>query len=320
MKRPSAAGLARLLLIAALAGPPATAAHAASWQWSGLSDRERITITLDRPGDVDVARTGRQSLSLTSRAVGAAPARMGGADPARAALVGEIAPQPGGLRIDTRTPGFGYVVTRPAPDRVVVDIFRDPMGERWAPADAAQPGAQPAPQQTDAQRPETPPASAQPTPQQAAATPPAVQQPGPASTPAKNGARPPRVLERALTDATGPQADAPLPAVPDVPAPQQATAAPQAAGQPLVQTPAQDAPSGSVTGKLSSGPATAPPAQVTGQIGGQNGASAPAQPPAAATQAPGQVAPQAAAQQPEQQRSFFAVPYAVRARINAGGP
>ncbi|BFR47727.1 tetratricopeptide repeat protein [Nitratidesulfovibrio sp. HK-II] len=324
MKRPSAAGLARLLLIAALAGPPATAAHAASWQWSGLPDRERITITLDRPGDVDVARTGRQSLSLTSRAVGAAPARMGGADPARAALVGEIAPQPGGLRIDTRTPGFGYVVTRPAPDRVVVDIFRDPMGERWAPADAAQPGAQPAPQQTDAQRPETPPASAQPTPQQAAATPPAVQQPGPASTPAKNGARPPRVLERALTDATGPQADAPLPAVPDVPAPQQATAAPQAAGQPPVQTPAQDAPSGSVTGKLSSGPATAPPAQVTGQIGGQNGgqtgASAPAQPPAAATQAPGQVAPQAAAQQPEQQRSFFAVPYAVRARINAGGP
>jgi len=95
-------------------------------------------------------------------------------------------------------PGFGYVVTRPAPDRVVVDIFRDPMGERWAPVDAAQPGgqpgAQPAPQQTGAQRPETPPASTQPTPQQAATTTPAAQQPGPASTPAKNAARPPRVL------------------------------------------------------------------------------------------------------------------------------
>ncbi|MEG6505526.1 tetratricopeptide repeat protein [Nitratidesulfovibrio sp. 1201_IL3209] len=301
MKRPSAAGLARLLLIAALAGPPATAAHAASWQWSGLPDRERVTITLDRPGDVDVARTGRQTLSLTSRAVGAAPARMGGADPARAALVGEVAPQPGGLRIDTRTPGFGYVVTRPAPDRVVVDIFRDPMGERWAPSDAAQAPAQ-APAQTTAPSTEQPPAQL---PTQPEAQPAPL--PSTAPAPARNGARQPRVVERALTDATGPQADAPLPTVPTEPgAPEQAAPpapaqdAPQDAKQTVPQDAKQSAPQDAVTGQLSPGPGTAPPAppaQVTGQIG----AASPAQP-------------------PEPQRSFFAVPYSVRARINPGGP
>lgn len=295
MKRPSAAGLARLLLIAALAGPPATAAHAASWQWSGLPDRERVTITLDRPGEVDVARTGRQTLSLTSRAVGAAPARMGGADPAGAALVGEVAPQPGGLRIDTRTPGFGYVVTRPAPDRVVVDIFRDPMGERWTASDGGQPQAQAAGQPEQAAPPapapaqpavppavspaDQPPRAAQPAPAATPATP--APAPSPAPVPAQNGARQPRVVERTLTD--GPD-----------------------------QTP-QTAPTGGVTGKLSSGPGTAAPAQVTGQIGGQIGGQTAATPPV-------QPAPQASAQPPEQPRSFFAVPYSVRARINPGGP
>ncbi len=282
MKRPSAAGLARLLLIAALAGPPATAAYAASWQWSGLPDRERVTITLDRPGEVDVARTGRQTLSLTSRAVGAAPARMGGADPARAALVGEVAPQPGGLRIDTRTPGFGYVVTRPAPDRVVVDIFRDPMGERWTPSDAAQAPAQTA-TQTEAQ----PASPTQPVPQ-AQATPAPL--PSTAPDPVRNGARQPRIVERALTDATGPQADAPLPTAPTEPTP-------PAPAQDAPQDAKQSAPQDAVTGQLSPGPGTAPPSQVTGQIG----AASPAQP-------------------PEPQRSFFAVPYSVRARINPGGP
>lgn len=302
MKRPSAAGLARLLLIAALAGPPATAAHAASWQWSGLPDRERVTITLDRPGDVDVARTGRQTLSLTSRAVGAAPARMGGADPAGAALVGEVAPQPGGLRIDTRTPGFGYVVTRPAPDRVVVDIFRDPMGERWSASDGGQAPAQSAPSTPStpspgqAASPATPAAPAAAATQQPAQAP----QPAPAATPAprpapasaQNGARQPRVVERALTDSTD-----------------------TANGTGQAQAP-QAAPTGGVTGKLSSGPGTPPPAQVTGQIG----AAPPSQPQPDAPQPAAQTGAQSAAQAPEPQRSFFAVPYSVRARINPGGP
>lgn len=287
MKRPSAAGLARLLLIAALAGPPATAAHAASWQWSGLPDRERVTITLDRPGDVDVARTGRQTLSLTSRAVGAAPARMGGADPAGAALVGEVAPQPGGLRIDTRTPGFGYVVTRPAPDRVVVDIFRDPMGERWTASDGGQPPAQSglSPEQARQAGQATPPT---PTPAPSAA--PAATRATPA--PAQNGARQPRVVERAITDSG------------------------EAANGQTPQPPAQAAPTDGIIGKLSPGPGTAPPAQVTGQIGGQTVSQSGATPPAQ----PQPDAPQPTAQAPEQQRSFFAVPYSVRARINPGGP
>lgn len=282
MKRPSAAGLARLLLIAALAGPPATAAHAASWQWSGLPDRERVTITLDRPGDVDVARTGRQTLSLTSRAVGAAPARMGGADPAGAALVGEVAPQPGGLRIDTRTPGFGYVVTRPAPDRVVVDIFRDPMGERWTASDGGQPPAQ------SAASPNAVPA------EQAPRTAlPATPAPAPSTAPAppQNGARQPRVVERAITD-----------------------------GGETAQPPAQAAPTGGIIGKLSPGPGTAPPAQVTGKIGGQTGDQIGSQSGATPPAQSQPDAPQAAAKAPEQQRSFFAVPYSVRARINSGGP
>ncbi|HEU6437032.1 MAG TPA: tetratricopeptide repeat protein [Nitratidesulfovibrio sp.] len=277
MKRPSAAGLARLFLIAALVGLPAMAAHAASWQWSNLPDRERVTITLDKPGDADVARTGRQTLSLTSRAVGAAPARMGGADPASAALVGGIAPQPGGLRIDTRTPGFGYVVTRPAPDRVVVDIFRDPMGERWSSADGGQgqPVAAPnAPGSADvanaaapATQPAQPAQSAQP------ATPPPSQPTAQKAQPAQPAPAKPRIVERTLSDAPG-----------------------------------LAAPNGGVTGTLApaqaNGAGAAPPPQVTGQIG----AAAPEQ------------QPTAAAQPPEQSRSFFSVPYAVRARINSGGP
>jgi len=290
VKRPSAAGLARLLLIAALAGPPATAAYAASWQWSGLPDRERVTITLDRPGDVDVARTGRQTLSLTSRAVGAAPARMGGADPAGAALVGEVAPQPGGLRIDTRTPGFGYVVTRPAPDRVVVDIFRDPMGERWTASDGGQPPAQaPAPASSNTVPAEQAPRTALPAPAATPATP--APAPSTAPAPAQNGARQPRVVERAITD-----------------------------GGETGQPPAQAAPTGGIIGKLSPGPGTAPPAQVTGQIGGQTGGQTGATPPAQPQPDAPQAAAKAPAQAPEQPRSFFAVPYSVRARINSGGP
>lgn len=233
MKRSTVAGLVRLFLIAVLAGPPATAAHAASWQWSGLPDRERVTVTLDRPGEVDVARTGRQTLSLTSRALGVAPARMGGADPAAATLVGGIAPQPGGLRIDTRSPDFGYVVTRPAPDQVVVDIFHHPMGERWSPADGEQ----------------TPPPG------------------GPGAPPASA-----RIAEGALSD-----------------------------------TPGRNAPTGALVPARGAGQDT-PSAQVTGQLG-------------AAARSGDQSGDHTAAQQPpEQQRSFFAVPYSVRARINMGGP
>ncbi|RXF75279.1 tetratricopeptide repeat protein, partial [Desulfovibrio sp. DS-1] len=107
----------------------------------------------------------------------------------------------------------------------------------------------------------------------------------PAPAPAQNGARQPRVVERALTDGSD-------------------TA--NGTGQ------TQAAPAGGITGKLSTGPGTAPPAQVTGQIG----ATPPAQPQTDAAQTGGQPAAQA----PEQPRSFFAVPYSIRARINSGGP
>lgn len=134
------AGLIRLLFAACAAWLfTAIPALALTWQWQALPDRERIVVNLDVPGSYNVERTDRQSLELTvsgAHAPASALAPIG--DNAAPRLVAGVAPSASGLRFDTLTPAFGYIVTNPDPNRVVIDFFDNPLGARWRPQARAQ--------------------------------------------------------------------------------------------------------------------------------------------------------------------------------------
>lgn len=146
------AGLIRLLFAACAAWLfTVIPAWAVTWQWQALPDRERVVVNLDAPGTYNVERTDSQSLELIVpglRTPVTALGAIGNTGPSR--LVSGVVPSTAGLRLDTLTPAFGYIVTSPAPDRVVIDFFDNPLGARWRPSmsrqqrDSGTPGNTPA--------------------------------------------------------------------------------------------------------------------------------------------------------------------------------
>lgn len=124
------AGIARIFLIlfwASLAHP----AFGASWQWEKSADGERLVVRLDHSTEARVERIGTRTLALIAPGLGEISGTgSGGAD----SLVETVAPTPTGLRIETRTPAFGYIATRPNATTVSIDIFSNPLGARWKPA------------------------------------------------------------------------------------------------------------------------------------------------------------------------------------------
>lgn len=155
----AATGWVRALLLVTLCVLTSLAdARAATWQWSGLPARERLTIRLDAPGaEKSLSRSDKQALTLRLGAPPAGLERSGGQDPANAALIDGVTVAGDALVIATRTPGFGYITSRPDPRTVVIDFFADAMGARWTPPAGAQPTPQPT--QTSAQQPATTPAA-----------------------------------------------------------------------------------------------------------------------------------------------------------------
>ena len=110
-------------------------AFAASWRWSvASSGRERLQITLDAPdADLTVGRVGIRSLSvnLTKPSLfSAQPA------PEQTKLFTGAVQQGTKIELSLSSPAFGYIVLRPSPVHVVVDVYPDPLGKRWRPPDA----------------------------------------------------------------------------------------------------------------------------------------------------------------------------------------
>ncbi len=243
MNRARFTGLIKLLLALCLTVAfPTRAGLCASVQWSGLADRERVTINLDNgEGPFQgVSRVGERVLSVPlPRPAGAAAQEQKTEAPAGARLFDGWESGPDGGFLHTKSPAFGYIVSRPSATRLVIDIFSDPMGTRWKPQPAATP-------QAPVQAPQ-----AQAAPQTAS--------PAPASPPA------PTPPAQAAPEQTVLPAQAPAPQMTPQAAPvAQTPAAPQPARQTAAtsSTPAipSGAPTAQGTGAAAAPPQTPPPA------------------------------------------------------------
>lgn len=115
-----------------------------AYSFDQRQDRERLvfefegklpTYAATRSGATEILLTLPQGLALDGRS---AP----GTDLGRARLVGGVAAADGGVRITLKDPGFGFVVhALPDTRKLVVDIFRDPLGARWKPSGSPAPAA-----------------------------------------------------------------------------------------------------------------------------------------------------------------------------------
>lgn len=136
-------------------------ARALTYYWGTHPDKERLVLDFDRGiPDHALSRTDRQSLTLTlPDNFWRTHQRPGSKDFAPARFLRDVAVTDSGLRIDLRTDAFGYIhFSMDEDDKVVIDIFPDPLGTRWKPAAASQtprtrPEPEPAPRSEAAARP-----------------------------------------------------------------------------------------------------------------------------------------------------------------------
>ncbi|MDR0239385.1 MAG: tetratricopeptide repeat protein, partial [Deltaproteobacteria bacterium] len=127
------AGAVRLLCAALLMLLfAASASSAASWRWSiASSGRERLQITLDAPDvDLTVSRTGTHSLSVNLTKPSQFSAQSA---PEQTKLFTGAVQQGMQIELSLSTQAFGYIVLRPTPIQVLVDVYPDPLGTRWRP-------------------------------------------------------------------------------------------------------------------------------------------------------------------------------------------
>lgn len=122
-----------LLCMAVVPGMPgkSQAAQMLLRQQNGV---DRLTIIFDSPPELyNMLRDTRTSLkiSLPSGWMGEQGQPPGLMTP-DSELVKDITPDNGGVTIELRTPAFGYVHQLRG-DRLTIDIFPDPLGERWEP-------------------------------------------------------------------------------------------------------------------------------------------------------------------------------------------
>lgn len=131
------AGCIRLLCAAVCLLIGAFPAFAASLQWQALPDRERVSITLGEAGGVSgpIGRIAPTGILIPFTDIPAG-LHMGKA-PEGAAIFQGTKQQGRALVLVTRTPEFGFMVSRQNQKEIVVDFFRNPLGARWRPTQAA---------------------------------------------------------------------------------------------------------------------------------------------------------------------------------------
>lgn len=112
---------------------PVTQAEALSVEWKNLAGRERVILRLE-PSDGSIAsvkRTAANSIGLYFSS-GAKVFAMSG--PGTSKLFGNIESADGGLKVNLKTPEFGFIVTRPDKNVLYLDLFPDALGRAWTPA------------------------------------------------------------------------------------------------------------------------------------------------------------------------------------------
>lgn len=190
------AGLRRLLLAAGLilAGFSCDAA-AATIEWEILPDRERATVQLNKEEGFagQVSRVDPQGLLLN---LGIPPTGMKEElAPENARIFRMSAARGRSVAFFTKTPAFGYIVTRPDRNTVVIDVFDDPLGARWKPTGAVEQPFPPEAGQAPASQPQPdvppPPVASPPAPQTPVAPPPAQASPAAQAPPAAAVSLPP---------------------------------------------------------------------------------------------------------------------------------
>lgn len=170
----------------------ATDVDAASWQWSAQSGRERVVIDLDAAGqERGTSRTGTTQLDVVLNAPAAGFSSTG--NPIPGSMVTGLSAEGANVRLQLRDAAFGYMVSRPNPTRVVVDIFPDPLGTRWR--NPGTPAPATAPSRAASALPETPTVGAVPRP--SVVTPPAAV--------GKNGVNSPRTALGKMAEGSRPE-------------------------------------------------------------------------------------------------------------------
>ena len=280
----------------ATAGP----AMALTWYWGAHPDKERLVLVLDRPADgYSLERTGKQTLTLTLPA--AAAGQLKAQTPVKPLGGAKLLGRPSGsgrtVTIPTKTAAFGYISTTVSGNKIVVDLFRDPIGARWKPR-----------KDTPAQPAATPDTTPDKTPDTTAPTPAAVPPAGQASAD-----RTPAVQAPATQAAAAPTAKPAQPAANSTPAASPLDALKRVEmpvrGQ---KTPVVEKPGTRSLDKVLPPPLNATVLQETPAPPTEN-----AEPQTPMVLVPAQPAPKVSSP-PE--RPFFAVPYTYRSRINTGGP
>ncbi|MDL2210028.1 hypothetical protein LJC26_04410, partial [Desulfovibrio sp. OttesenSCG-928-O18] len=107
--------------------------HAASVRFEVLPDRERVTVSLTKEEGFagQVTRVGAKAL-LLDLGVPTGGMRQDLA-PENAKFFAMSEPRGRALGLFMKTAAFGFVVTRPDRNTVVINAYADPLGERWTP-------------------------------------------------------------------------------------------------------------------------------------------------------------------------------------------
>ena len=132
-------------------------ASAATVRWEVLPDRERVTVQLNKEEGFagNVTRVDAKGLLLD---LGVPTTGLGqNHAPDNARLFAMSEPRGRALGFFMKTAEFGYVVTRPDRNTVIINAFADPMGARWTSnGTAAAPGGQVPPPMVPAAVPDIP--------------------------------------------------------------------------------------------------------------------------------------------------------------------
>ncbi len=230
VNRISLAGFARSLLwFCALPAFFACDAFAATLQWDILPDRERATVTLNKEEGFagQVRRVDRHGLLLD---LGVPPLGMKEEEPPEnTRIFYKGVPRGRAYGFFTKTPAFGFVVTRPDRNTVIIDVFPDPLGARWKPGEGDQGVAGPLPAMPGQTHPPAP--ATQTSPETAPAAPAQTEQPTPVqaapqqgetqAAPAPPAIQPPQsggvtigAIARNLTNTDAPRPQRPMPVLP----------------------------------------------------------------------------------------------------------
>lgn len=109
-------------------------ARGAELNWQALPDRERVTISLKEMEGVagEVARIAPTAILIPFTRV--PPELVALTSPEGAKIFKQSTAEGRALALHTQSPEFGFMVTRPDRNELVIDFFHNPLGARWKPS------------------------------------------------------------------------------------------------------------------------------------------------------------------------------------------